>query len=261
MMAARFKAQSMRDLGYFGFENPVYGSFPAIPEELFGFSFLTGSEHISRWHPTAQAVFDAWMSAPDQRDNLLDSRFIYTGIGVINTGTGTASLNNLWVQMFTGHQTNVNPPHIPEPTIVIPNRRLTAAEINAWITEYNYLGTANEFELEIVRLTNIERAHAGLQPVTINNSIMMAARFKAQSMAHLDYIDHEHPVYGNFANAPRELFNVRVISENLAMSQPTPQEVVSAFMNSEVHRVNILNPRATEMGAGFFRGRWVQLFG
>jgi len=259
MMAARFKAQSMRDLNYFGI-NPVYGTFPFIPEEVFGFRFLEGRELLSRWHPTPQALVATWMNSPTQRVHILNPNFMYTGIGAINLDTGAPSFDNLWVQIFTGPEIGINPPHIPESSITLPRRRLIPDEISAWISEYHALGGINEFEMEVMRLTNIERTNAGLAPLTYNPEIMMAARFKSHSMADLDYFDHSHPIYGNFTNAPRELFNTVVAAENVAIWQLTPQEVVAAWMDSEGHRANILDPLSTQIGAGFFRGRWTQLF-
>ncbi|MCL1863375.1 MAG: stalk domain-containing protein [Defluviitaleaceae bacterium] len=154
-------------------------------------------------------------------------------------------------------------PEIPDPpsTPPIPNRRLTDAEITEWTNAYNILG-GNEFEREVIRLTNIERVSAGLLPLAEYTPLMMASRFKSQSMYELNYFSHTSPVYGHFANISREIFDfpVRSMGENLASGHRTPEDVVSGWMDSQGHRENILNPVYTRIGVGFFNNRWTQKF-
>jgi len=115
----------------------------------------------------------------------------------------------------------------------------------------------------VLELVNAERAAHGVSPLNLSPTLMMAARFKAQSMHDLNYMNHTHPVYGQFANISRQLFNYPVVSmgENIARGQRTPEAVMAAWMNSDGHRRNILSPSFTEMGAGFFNNSWVQKFG
>ena len=52
--------------------------------------------------------------------------------------------------------------------------------------------------------------------------------------------------------------------ENIAARQPSPQQVIVEWMNSEGHRRNILNPNYTHLGVGYARGGqqqfvWVQM--
>ena len=148
----------------------------------------------------------------------------------------------------------------PDDRFVIPNRRLTESELAEWIAEYHANGGPNAFELEVLRLLNEERARAGAGPLVMNESIMMAARFKSQSMSDLSYFSHTNPVYGHFTNIPRELFGVGIRGENLASGQRNPAAVVAAWMNSPGHATNMLNPNHTQVGLGFFRYRWTQMF-
>ena len=52
--------------------------------------------------------------------------------------------------------------------------------------------------------------------------------------------------------------------ENIAMGQPTPESVVTAWMNSPGHKANILNANYTHIGVGCYEVdgyyHWVQLF-
>ena len=146
--------------------------------------------------------------------------------------------------------------------ISIPNRRLTPDEITAWINNYNTLGAANDFEREVIRLVNIERANAGLLPLSEYPTLMMAARFKAQGMFELDYFSHVNPVYGRFDSIAREVFGMpaRAMGENIARGQRTPESVVQGWLNSDGHRDNILNSAYTRIGVGFYNNNWVQKF-
>lgn len=155
---------------------------------------------------------------------------------------------------------------LPEPPGLtqaeIPYRELTDYEINAWIYIYHAMGGALEIEREVIRITNIERINAGLSPVDEDPTLMLAARFKSQSMYDLDYFDHTSPVYGHFANIARQVFNfpLRSMGENLASGHITPEEVVQAWMNSASHRDNILTAEYTRIGVGFHNNRWAQKF-
>ena len=154
-------------------------------------------------------------------------------------------------------------PTPPPATITIPNRALTSDELNAWIQEYHAQGGINAFELEVLELVNIERANHGLQPLNLSPTLMMAARFKAQSMHDIGYFSHTSPVYGYFANISRELFNYPVVGmgENIASGQRSPQAVMTDWMNSPGHWNIITSPGRTEMGVGFYNYYWVQKFG
>ena len=162
---------------------------------------------------------------------------------------------------YMHHTTNGTAPGTT--SFTIPNRVLTQAELNTWKSEYHTQGGIHAFELEVLELVNAERAYHGLQPLNSSPTLMMASRFKAQSMHDIGYFAHTSPVYGHFANISRQLFGYPEVAmgENLASGQRTPQAVVNAWMNSEGHRANILNPIYTEMGVGFLNFYWVQKFG
>ena len=56
-----------------------------------------------------------------------------------------------------------------------------------------------------------------------------------------------------------------IIGENIAMGQRTPQEVMTAWMNSPGHRGNILSTAFTEIGVGVAKSKsgsyyWTQMF-
>jgi len=63
---------------------------------------------------------------------------------------------------------------------------LSESERAAWIAEYYYNGGASAFELAMVDFINHERERRGLSTVTVDASLMHAARFYAQTIANLE---------------------------------------------------------------------------
>lgn len=100
---------------------------------------------------------------------------------------------------------------------------------------------ANEYENEVIRLTNEQRAENGLPALEKNNDLCYLAHLKSQDMHDKLYFDHTSPTYGD----PFQMMDDYGISfwyagENIAAGQRTPQAVVTAWMNSPGHRANIL---------------------
>jgi|GEM_PF-3541451 len=153
----------------------------------------------------------------------------------------------------------------PNSIIKLPNRPLTQNELDAWIARYGAMGGPSEFELEVVRLINAERAAAGAAALTINPPLMMAARFKSQNMADLDYFSHTSPIYatnpGDYSPGviARMFGGTGSPSENIAWSgSATPASIVTMWMNSEGHRNNNLNANSRTIGIGAYS---VQIIG
>jgi uncharacterized protein YkwD len=140
--------------------------------------------------------------------------------------------------------------------ITFADRRITETELTAWIAEYWGLGGMNSFELEVVRLINIERGNAGLPPLAIDPLLMMAARFHSQEMADLRYFNHRSPHHGRSTNRA-EMFgheNIKEyvwgVRENISGSTRSPETVVNGWMNSPGHRGAILDADAIFLTIG-----------
>ena len=113
------------------------------------------------------------------------------------------------------------------------------------------------FELEVLRLTNIERANYGLHPLQWNNNLGTAARSFSQRMNDEGFFAHICPDgFGHQARifeAIRDEFQtVLSMGENLAAGVLTPQDTINGWMNSPGHRAAILNPTHTHIGVGEF---------
>lgn len=128
--------------------------------------------------------------------------------------------------------------------------------------------SGDEWRDEVLRLVNVERARAGLDPATHNQTLEDQATQYACEMIHYDFWGHENPVTGTDLPDRAEQFgyDYYMIGENLAAGQSSPAQAMADWMASEGHRENILEPKFTELGVGVRTGGtygiyWVQEFG
>lgn len=121
----------------------------------------------------------------------------------------------------------------------------------------------NQFEQQVVELTNQERAKHGLAPLQADLELSRVAREKSRDLAVNNYFDHNSPTYGSPFDMMRAYgISYRTAGENIAKGQRSPQEVVNAWMNSPGHRANILNGNFTHIGVGYVEqgNHWTQMF-
>lgn len=119
------------------------------------------------------------------------------------------------------------------------------------------------FVSEVVKLVNQERIKAGLSALSANVSIQAAAQVRAEEQK--QSFSHTRPNGSHFSTAlTQNGISFRSAGENIAIGQKTPQQVMDAWMNSEGHRANILNPNFTAIGVGYTQSQgntyWAQLF-
>jgi len=157
-----------------------------------------------------------------------------------------------------------NPTPVPTPTPV-PNPVPNPTPVPP-VVETPSVSGLSAIELEIVRLVNIERQKGGLQPFTASSPLSNVARKKSEDMAIKNYFSHTSPTYGS----PFEMmksFGIKynTAGENIAKGQLSAQSVVTAWMNSEGHRANIMNPSFKVIGVGHYQSSngtnyWTQMF-
>ena len=112
-------------------------------------------------------------------------------------------------------------------------------------------------ENKILELSNVERSKAGLAPLTMDNTMRQAARYKAEEMLQYGYFDHNSPHTGSPFDLLKS-FNVKynAAGENIQYSMGrdkasvTAEYIVTNWMNSPGHRANILNGNYKRMGIG-----------
>jgi uncharacterized YkwD family protein len=105
-------------------------------------------------------------------------------------------------------------------------------------------------ESRILQLVNAERAKAGAKALSSSSDCTKLARMKSQDMVDNNYFSHQSPTYGSpFDMLKSNNVSYMYAGENIAMNQ-SAEAAFKAWMNSEGHRKNILNPNFTELGVG-----------
>ena len=119
------------------------------------------------------------------------------------------------------------------------------------------------FPQEVLRLVNNERNKVGLPPLKFANDLAASAYVRATELP--AKFSHTRPNGSKcFTAMPNR---GHILGENLAGGQTSPQQVVQAWMDSETHRANILNPKYLELGVVYYyqpqskyKHYWVQHF-
>lgn len=120
------------------------------------------------------------------------------------------------------------------------------------------------FAEQVVKLVNEERTKAGLKEVTLDTNMEAAALVRAKEIE--KSFSHTRPDGRHFSTALQEQnVTFKGAGENIAWGQSSPEAVMNAWMNSEGHRANILNPNYTKIGVGYYQNAngtnyWTQLF-
>ena len=124
----------------------------------------------------------------------------------------------------------------------------------------------SSYQQQVLDLVNAERTKRGISALTLDSNLSSVATKKSQDMVNKNYFDHTSPTYGSPFDMMKQFgISYRTAGENIAKGQKTPQEVVTAWMNSEGHRKNILNPNFTNLGVGIAKDSkgttyWTQMF-
>ena len=112
----------------------------------------------------------------------------------------------------------------------------------------------NEYVSEVLRLVNVERTSRGLTPFVLDTKLTRAAQIRAEEQK--TRFGHTRPDRTSCFTVLTEFgISYSYAGENVAMGQRTPERVVSAWMNSDGHRANILTDgeykQYTKVGIGF----------
>ncbi|MGI6720704.1 MAG: CAP domain-containing protein [Anaerovoracaceae bacterium] len=133
----------------------------------------------------------------------------------------------------------------------------TAQDAGAYTTEVYeepYLSKEQQFINSVFELVNKERQKAELQPLLYLEELGIPAGVRAKEIA--TAFSHTRPdkrswttVYGQFG------LDYTRAGENLAYGFRTAEKLVSAWMRSESHRKNILNPDFEYIAMGYYKNR------
>jgi uncharacterized protein YkwD len=119
------------------------------------------------------------------------------------------------------------------------------------------------FPVRVVNFVNIERQKNGLPELKMFPRLSKVAHIRAQEVS--QYRSHTRP-NGEQCFTIFDEYGLRYesLGENFAYGYTDPEAVVKAWMDSKVHRDNILNPNYDYLGVGVVEvnGRlyWTQLF-
>jgi len=117
------------------------------------------------------------------------------------------------------------------------------------------------YERRVLELTNERRATEGLEPLLWHDELADVARVHSRDMYSVNILSHE--------STDGRTFDLRIsdagiswtrIAENVARGQRTPEQVVDEWMNSPLHRDNIMDEHLTHLGVGLYNNFWTQKF-
>ena len=126
-----------------------------------------------------------------------------------------------------------------------------------------------KWQYEVLSLVNQERVRNGLEKLSWGDTCAEAAETRARELVKL--YAHTRPdgsSWDTACEAPDKA-STYVEGENLVVgsSAVSPETAVAAWMNSEAHRANILNPEFTKLSVGYYfdpasqyKTHWSQYF-
>lgn len=108
---------------------------------------------------------------------------------------------------------------------------------------------------DVLSSMNIYRAENGLPPLREDSRLDLAAGDRMRDMEDLSYWSHESPDGRSpFLWLKPRGYVFRYAGENLAAGFETTEVLVTAWMESEGHRENILSPRFDDCGIAIIEG-------
>lgn len=138
----------------------------------------------------------------------------------------------------------------------LPERQLYSSPLQKHDASRTATGTVTV--QGVIKLSNAERAKAGLPPLSENSLLKKAAQTKLRDMLQKQYFDHISPD----GKAPADVIEAAgyryvIVGENLAEGDfADDQDLVTGWMNSEGHRKNIMHAKYTQIGVAVERGTY-----
>jgi len=110
-------------------------------------------------------------------------------------------------------------------------------------------------ENKILELMNQKRTEAGLQPLTMDNTLLQVARYKSNHMIQYNYFDHTTPEGTNWTSWLKAIgYTYNATGENIAYNTYDPVELFNQWWNSPGHRANMMNSSYNKVGVGVLNG-------
>jgi uncharacterized protein YkwD len=121
----------------------------------------------------------------------------------------------------------------------------------------------------LLAIHNQQRAMVGARPLSINPTLSGVAQAHANEIASFGRLNHQGAdgswPWDRARRAGYPGGDSNTVNENIGHNMADPSGAVRAWMLSNGHRVNLLNPAWSEVGFGYAVGQngpyWVALFG
>lgn len=139
--------------------------------------------------------------------------------------------------------------------------RDASAIVNSLITQ-----CFEDYAVEMLEMVNAERAKVGASPLTLNLPLINAANIRAMEIS--ESFSHTRTNDTPFFTALEELgIKYYFCGENIAAGLSSAKDTVNQWVDSPGHYENIINPRYTQLGIGYYydenttyKHHWVQIF-
>jgi len=110
-------------------------------------------------------------------------------------------------------------------------------------------------EQKILELMNAKRTEAGLEPLTLDNTLVQVSRYKSNNMIQNNFFDHTNPDGTKWTNWLQTIgYKYTTTGENIAYNTSDPVELFNQWWNSPGHRANMMNASYTKVGMGVIYG-------
>jgi len=110
-------------------------------------------------------------------------------------------------------------------------------------------------EQKILELMNAKRTEAGLNPLTMDNTLVQVARYKSNDMIQNNFFDHTNPDGTKWTNWLQTIgYKYTSTGENIAYNTSDPVELFNQWWNSPGHRANMMNSSYNKVGMGVLYG-------
>lgn len=194
-----------------------------------GISDVSIGENYMAGCSTPDAAMDQWMATDFTRERILNADATTVSVGYYEGGI----YNNYWVLIFS----------------------------------YPENSHTEDYRQEVLNLVNAQRAKYGLTALEMgDDALTAAAQTRAEEIAVVN--SHVRPDGSKCFTVLKDYgVTDTPTGENAAWGSVSPEEVVNAWMNSEGHRANILNPEARKMSVGYYYNsnstwghQWIQIF-
>ena len=110
-------------------------------------------------------------------------------------------------------------------------------------------------ENKILELMNQKRTEAGLQPLTMENTLLQVARYKSNHMIQYNYFDHTTPDGDKWTSWLEVIgYSYTSTGENIAYNTYDSVELFNQWWNSPGHKANMMNASYNKVGIGVITG-------